>query len=64
MLWRPQGLATSDFCSNGGQLEIVRLLLERDAKVNAHPAPGGGRTALQAASGGGYLQVVHVQVGC
>lgn len=44
--------------AEGGSLNVVELLLDRGAEVNAKPCRNNGRTALQAAAGAGHLDVV------
>ena len=44
--------------SHLGHYEVVERLLQEKAEVNAAAAESGGRTALQAAAGGGHLAVV------
>jgi hypothetical protein len=47
--------------AGGGYLEVVKILLDAGANVNAAAAAGReGRTALQAAAGGGHLEVVRM----
>ena len=45
--------------SGGGRFEVIELLLNARADVNAAAAWGGGRTALQAASEGGHFEVIE-----
>ncbi|RFU32535.1 hypothetical protein B7463_g3823, partial [Scytalidium lignicola] len=44
--------------AEGGYLEVVQRLLDAKADVNAAAAEYEGRSALQAATEGGYLEVV------
>ncbi|KAJ5647598.1 hypothetical protein N7490_003970 [Penicillium lividum] len=44
-------------------IEILKLLLERKANVNARPAGVNGRTALQAAAGAGHTTIVELLLG-
>jgi ankyrin repeat protein len=43
--------------AEGGHVDVVLMLLQAKADVNAAPAPERGRTALQAAAEGGYTIV-------
>lgn len=43
-----------------GNLDLVELLLERGANINAEPATNRGRTALQAAAGGAHFDLVKL----
>ena len=42
----------------GGHTDIVGMLLQKGAHVNAKPAEDDGRTALQAAAEGGHMDIV------
>jgi len=46
--------------SEGGHLEVVKLLLEHKADVKAATGRYKGITALEAATRGGHLEVVNV----
>ncbi|KAI9765695.1 MAG: hypothetical protein M1839_005400 [Geoglossum umbratile] len=45
--------------AEGGNIEVVRVLLAAKAKVNAPVYNAPGRTPLQAAAGGGHIEVVE-----
>jgi ankyrin repeat protein len=57
---RYNGRTALQAASERGHLNIVKLLLERGAEVNAPPSPVAGRTALQAAARGGFGAIVHL----
>ncbi|KAL6894888.1 ankyrin repeat-containing domain protein [Trichoderma evansii] len=57
---RYNGRTALQAASERGHLNIVKLLLQRGAEVNAPPSPVAGRTALQAASRGGFVAIVHL----
>ncbi|KAL7920744.1 ankyrin repeat-containing domain protein [Trichoderma austrokoningii] len=57
---RYNGRTALQAASERGHLNIVKLLLERGAEVNAPPSPVAGCTALQAAAKGGYGAIVHL----
>jgi ankyrin repeat protein len=42
-----------------GRLEVVQILIEKGAEVNALPAMKGGATALQLAAIGGYIGIAE-----
>jgi ankyrin repeat protein len=43
-----------------GNIELIRILLETGANVNAPPAEGDDRTSLQAASECGKIELVKI----
>lgn len=55
---RYQGRTPVQAAAEGGHEDVVRLLWDLGADVNAAPSPSGGLTALQAASRGGHLALV------
>lgn len=57
---RYNGRTALQAASERGHLNIVKLLLDRGAEVNAPPSPVAGRTALQAAARGGFGAIVHL----
>lgn len=57
---RYNGRSALQAASERGHLNIVKLLLEGGAEVNAPPSPVAGRTALQAAARGGFGPIVHL----
>lgn len=48
--------------AEGGHEDVVRVLLDAGAGVNAPAAPGFGRTALQAAAEGGHHKAVALLI--
>lgn len=57
---RYNGRTALQAASERGHHNIVKLLLERGAEVNAPPSPVAGRIALQAAAGSGFGAIVHL----
>lgn len=57
------GCTMLQVAAEGGHLDVVRLLLANEAKVNADPGPWAGRTALEAAAGHGHYELVEFLLG-
>ncbi|RFU82187.1 ankyrin repeat [Trichoderma arundinaceum] len=57
---RYNGRTALQAASERGHLNIVKLLLNLGAEVNAPPSPIAGRTALQAAARGGFGAIVQL----
>jgi ankyrin repeat protein len=56
---RYSGRTALQAASERGHMRLVSRLLQLGADVNAPPSPTAGFTALQAASGGGFLSIME-----
>lgn len=59
---RYQGRTPIQAAAEGGHEEVVELLLDLGANVNAPPSPNGGKTALQIACFHGFVNLVNLLI--